>query len=109
MNDLEHSLNWEDPAEGTFTSFDQKEFFPQIADEMWNAGRSDFSGRSKGYLYVPKDCESIMCKLHFVFHGCGGSPMSLAKKYNELAALNNIIMVYPDTKCWDIHPNGIDP
>jgi len=30
-------------------------------------------------------------------------------KYNEVAALNNIIMIYPDTKCWDNHANGIDP
>merc|ERR1711874_121328 len=51
----------------------------------------------------------MQCRLHFVFHGCGGNPVSFAKKYNELAALNNIIMVYPDTRCWDSSPDGIDP
>ena len=29
--------------------------------------------------------------------------------YNEVAALNNIIMIYPDTRCWDNHADGIDP
>ena len=31
-------------------------------------------------------------------------------QYNRLAALNNIIMVYPDTRCWnnDEDPDGID-
>ena len=32
-------------------------------------------------------------------------------QYNRLAALNNIIMVYPDTRCWnnDDDVDGIDP
>ena len=31
-------------------------------------------------------------------------------QYNRLGALNNIIMVYPDTRCWnnDQDPDGID-
>lgn len=32
-------------------------------------------------------------------------------QYNRLGALNNVIMVYPDTRCWDNagDPDGIDP
>ena len=42
------------------------------------------------------------CRVHFAFHGCGGNSEDFAKTgYNDLAAANNIIMVYPDMKCWD--------
>jgi len=45
-----------------------------------------------------------------VLHGCGGSPTGFAEGgYNALGALNDIIMVYPDTRCWDNEGNGIDP
>jgi len=47
--------------------------------------------------------------VHFVFHGCGGSSKSFGKAgYNDLAAANNIIMVYPDVRCWD-NEGDIDP
>ena len=34
--------------------------------------------------------------------------MALQAGYNEIAAANNIIMVYPDTRCWD-NEGLIDP
>ena len=47
--------------------------------------------------------------MHFVLHGCGGNPKGFALKgYNDLAITNDIIMIYPDTKCWDNH-GQIDP
>jgi len=49
------------------------------------------------------------CSVHFAFHGCGGSAKGFGEYsgYNILGALNNIIMVYPDTRCWD-HNRKID-
>jgi len=37
-----------------------------------------------------------------VFHGCGASAKPFTENfgYNEFAATNDIIMVYPDSKCW---------
>ena len=37
-----------------------------------------------------------------MFHGCGASAEPFATKmgYNEFASTNDIIMVYPDSKCW---------
>jgi len=39
--------------------------------------------------------------MHFALHGRSGNPKHFAKNYNKFAALNNIIMVYPDTKMWE--------
>ena len=55
-----------------------------------------------GLVYVPDSCKTKSCNVHFVFHGCGASAQPFATKmgYNEFAATNDIIMVYPDSKCW---------
>ena len=85
---------------GSWTTFDQKEFFPGINYNTNN----DFINRENGYLFVPNACttDGHNCKVHFVLHGCNGQPDGMARNgYNELAVLNNIIMVYPDVKCWD--------
>ena len=47
---------------------------------------------------MPHACKEKQCPVHFVFHGCGGRPGS---GYNSIGALNDIIMIYPDTMCWD--------
>lgn len=48
--------------------------------------------------------------MHFALHGCGAAANGLAEYtgYNQMGALNNIIMVYPDTKCWALAPNTLD-
>ena len=36
-----------------------------------------------------------------MFHGCGGDAFgSTHLGYNEFAATNDMIVVYPDSKCW---------
>ena len=37
-----------------------------------------------------------------MFHGCNGSAEPFASNYgyNEFAATNDMIMVYPDSRCW---------
>ena len=49
--------------------------------------------------------------MHFALHGCGAAPNGLAEYtgYNQIGALNNIIMIYPDTRCWALAPNTLDP
>ena len=92
----------EDGVLGTFTEFSQREFFPEDVD--WD-GDENFYNRINGWIYTPVGCEgraSVNCRVHFAFHGCGGNSEDFANTgYNDLAAANNIIMVYPDTKCWD--------
>ena len=47
--------------------------------------------------------------MHFAFHGCGAKAKGHGELgYNDLAAANDIIMVYPDIKCWD-NEGAIDP
>ena len=51
--ELNEPGKWKDkPSHGTFTTFDQKEFFPETTN--WR----DFhlKGREKGYVYIPNQC-----------------------------------------------------
>lgn len=93
------------PAPGTFQTFDQLEFFPD--DTNWQS--RDFKDREEGLIYIPNQCKdqsSSNCRVHFVLHGCNGHGRGFANQgYNDLAITNDIIMVYPETRCWDNHGN----
>ena len=88
-----------EPSPGEYLTFSQKEFYPETTD--WDS--KEFSGRENGYVYIPNQCKdaSSNCRVHFVLHGCGGKPNLRYKQYNGIAVTNDIIMVYPDTRCWD--------
>ena len=98
-----------DDVPGSYTTFDQKEFYPSSID--WNSN-ANFQTRENGYVYIPTTCQgsaSVDCRLHFYLHGCNGrAPTYKKSNYNRLAETNKIIMVYPDTRCWDQH-GDIDP
>jgi poly(3-hydroxybutyrate) depolymerase len=99
---------------GKILSFNQKKFTPSFL-------RGLFSGMAdKGYLYVPKACESETCKVHIAFHGCEQTAEIIDDRYyrstgyNELADSNHIIVLYPQATsstgffspynpkgCWD--------
>lgn len=72
----------------------------------------------KGYLYVPKNCQNgttKMCRFHIAFHGCnsneflGGYAAAYKTHYAEVAELNDIIILFPQSAitvintagCWD--------
>lgn len=78
--------------------------------EGWTLEDSTF--RDNGYVYVPHDCAGeTQCNVHFAFHGCGGNAIDVALHwgYNEFAATNKIIMVYPDSECWGYSNTLDDP
>lgn len=72
---------------------------------------------SVGYVYVPSGCnsQSSNCRVHVSLHGCQqgryliGNKYVLHTGYNEVAELNNIIVIYPQATssllnlfgCWD--------
>merc|ERR1712013_685890 len=58
-------------------------------------------GENEGWIYIPNACNNGGCKMHIGLHGCGGRAKGMAGRYNNIGALNNIIMVFPDTKCWN--------
>jgi poly(3-hydroxybutyrate) depolymerase len=49
-----------------------------------------------GNIYVPDECLTEQCHVHFAFHGRGGSDMSVRHKaYNNFAARNKMVVIYP--------------
>ena len=90
---------------GQLIKFDQKEFIPSD----WSFSDTTFA--DFGFYYVPDSCKDKKCHAHFVFHGCGGNAESFTQHfgYNEIAATNDIIMVYPDSRCWGYGDKDFDP
>ena len=92
---------------GSARQYDQRPYFPSV----W-PGLAD-----SGYIYAPPECMSgsILCRLHIVFHGCGmhaGNPQMntsyvLYAGYNEWAASNGIVVLYPQSGGFpEHHING---
>ena len=81
---------------GSLNKFDQKEF----VQDGWTFDETTLG--DFGYVYVPEACQTKSCNLHFAFHGCNASVINFAYNlgYNEFAAANDIIMIYPDSSCW---------
>lgn len=91
--------------------FDQREF------SGIQAGLGDV-----GYVYVPTACKDskVMCRLHIALHGClmyrsnflhdwitePIPPFVKIGGFNELAELNNIIVLYPQTRPTIPNPLG---
>jgi poly(3-hydroxybutyrate) depolymerase len=51
-----------------------------------------------GKIYIPNTCsQGNQCHVHFVLHGNGSRDFEADRnsRYNNIAAQNNIIMVYP--------------
>ncbi|XP_046585215.1 uncharacterized protein LOC124292207 isoform X1 [Haliotis rubra] len=82
------------------------------------AGSGSHSMDGTAYAYIPSGCydSTVVCKLHVAFHGCKmqretiGDVFARHAGYNEVAELNNIILLYPQIKsdlisnpngCWD--------
>ncbi len=95
---------------GEIFEFSQTEFI----DSSSTTSMSD-----TGYIYVPKTCTTgSICKIHIALHGCLQAAEEISDQYysktgyNEWAASNNIIVLYPQVKksgffysnpngCWD--------
>ncbi len=72
----------------------------------------------KGYVYVPRTCDTERCRVHVVFHGCRQNAAEIGEQfvhdagYNRWADSNRLIILYPQTiaryfpvfnprACWD--------
>ena len=60
-------------------------------------------------VYIPNSCYEVTCRVHVSFHGCYGNAVdySTMTGFKEFAANNNVIMVFPETFCWNM--NGDRP
>ncbi|OXA54777.1 uncharacterized protein LOC110850332 [Folsomia candida] len=92
-------------ADGNIIYFNQTEFLP-------TTGKTSMS--STGLLYVPKGCadKTKMCRFHVAFHGCSsnieafGTDYVTKTQYAEVAELNDIVILFPQTANTDISPKG---
>ena len=88
-------------ALGSVQEFDIAELIPSD----WDFEDSGFA--DVGLIYVPTVCEdeSESCKIVFALHGCGGNAQWLSNSWglNAFASTNKLIIVYPESECWDNH------
>ena len=79
---------------GRLVAFDQKEFAPDVYA---------ISLADTGYVYLPRSCGSVRCRVHVAFHGCRqnvdavGIAFVREAGYNRWADSNRIIVLYPQT------------
>jgi hypothetical protein len=77
--------------------------------------QSEFDGErtylaDTAYLYVPTACqnETERCRLHVALHGCGmtseliGTEFVERAGYNDVAELNNVLILYPQIRPTDL-------
>ena len=83
------------PPAGEIIVFDQRPFI---------TGRAiDASLADEGYAFVPASCRNGGCKVHVAFHGCLQNAGEIGRRfvdgtgYNEWAASNRIVVLYPQT------------
>jgi poly(3-hydroxybutyrate) depolymerase len=82
-------------AKGNLVKFDQVEF----------AGRDAYgiSMADTGYAYIPDACRQERCRVHVAFHGCRQNAAAIGERfvreagYNRWAAVNRIVILYPQT------------
>ncbi|XP_053572209.1 uncharacterized protein LOC128662445 [Bombina bombina] len=91
---------------GELILYDQVEYF------KW-AAPSTYGIDTAGYIYVPSACKNgASCSLHIAFHGClqgrekVGDKFARYAGYNQVADLNNFIILYPQAKSNFSNPNG---
>ena len=85
---------------GSMLKFDQTKFVKLVDPTLIPAfiGLAD-----SGHVYVPKACKTETCRVHIVFHGCKQNEATVGNAvyknagYNEWAATNKIIVLYPQT------------
>jgi len=83
------------PPDGDIVAFDQR---PYIAGRPIDAGLGD-----EGYVFVPAACRGGGCRIHVAFHGCRQSSAQIGRRfvegagYNNWAAGNRIVLLYPQT------------
>jgi hypothetical protein len=91
-------------AEGRLLEFDQRPY-----------GGRDISLGAIGYVYVPRLCESMQCRMHVAFHGCRQGAEAVGMRYvseagyNRWADTNGLVVLYPQAiaRWWPLfNPHG---
>ncbi len=80
---------------GRLLAFDQRPYI---------AGRAiDASLAERGFVFIPENCAAGGCRVHVAFHGCLQNAETIGPRfvqgagYNEWAASNRLIVLYPQT------------
>ncbi|XP_041441948.1 uncharacterized protein LOC121401407 [Xenopus laevis] len=91
---------------GQLILFDQSEYFNLALPITYGMDTA-------GYVYIPSSCQTgARCRLHIAFHGCVQGREAVGDKfvrnagYNQVADLNNLIILYPQARSNALNPNG---
>lgn len=91
---------------GVLRKFSQTEFSEEA---VWGSEDLDYYG----WVWIPNACLSKQCKVHVVFHGCGGGVSSIGqrgfKDILEMGALQygtslDLIVIFPQVKVGIFNP-----
>lgn len=93
---------------GSITSFSQDLYI----DELYTNEEAGLY--YTGYVYVPDQCASdaSSCRLHVSFHGCEQTVWDIGEEYitmtgyNQWAAANDLIILYPQAMRTVLNPKG---
>jgi len=108
---------WSQWIDATLELYNPANYFPTFPLPGGSGTTSSSSiGFDKiGYMYVPSGCSSgKKCSIHVALHGCKqgksfvGNVFALKSGYNEVAELNNIVVIYPQVvqSTFPSNPNG---
>ncbi|MBX9635067.1 MAG: hypothetical protein K2X44_08810 [Magnetospirillum sp.] len=91
-----------DGTGGSLKVFEQKPFIDAVVHDGNHTPPSSqgmrFSFAKTGHVFVPERCETQACRLHVALHGCAmgdSDAYALKAGYNNWAAANDIIVLYP--------------
>ena len=97
---------------GSMINFNQHEFIrQQFTDEKQQEKMVKLSSMSEfGFAFIPTNLDPATCRIHIAIHGCEqgytviGSDYFLTTGYNQMAAANNMIILYPQ-----VEKSGVEP
>jgi hypothetical protein len=94
-----------DKETGRLLAFDQNDFAKAHAASM----------ADEGYVYIPRACDTLRCRVHVAFHGCRQGAAAVGERfvrdagYNRWADTNRLIVLYPQAIArywWVYNPRG---
>ena len=94
---------------GAWARFDQGDFvgIDSSYGHAWDWDNTTWN--DYGWIYLPHNCYNVQCRVHVSFHSCYDNAENYAgySGLREFAANNNVMIIFPESDCWNMrgtHP-----